>query len=459
MSTENDIDHRPPAAGTPTPLTTSEVSPPGVPSPRAVPFAETITAPGDDRPTGVGSDAWTGLPTYVAEHALLGTVLLAPQTLSQVEPFLGVRDFATHETRAVYQALRGLAQAGVLFDLTAVAPQQRRDAAHENQLRLHAALTAPGSPHATTDIADVPALLAGIAAAAPVDSMGLRGVFEPGMPARLGRMVAEESCRRQLAAAGVALRRTTPLVPPSQSHPTREQRRTQVLLDNLTRVHDQLDVLAGRLARATHHDPAAMASTATADTAPAPAPVAAPRALLEPITRVLRRRAERHLLHVALHAGNLADLPAEILALAPEHFTDPRHATTWRAIHQLRDAGQPVNYVTVLHNLHTTPATGPALSDRALVGMAAPPAVAPQRIARSLRTLAAGALRDTVARAHAALTAAAADRATPVADAVTRAAADVRGLTDVARTALRHQHAAHQSTADPAAPRGRHRAP
>jgi replicative DNA helicase len=98
----------------------------------------------------------------------------------------------------------------------------------------------------------------------------------------------------------------------------------------------------------------------------------------------LVHRAERHLLHLAVHSGTNVDLD-----LTPQDFQSSRHANTWRAIQQLRDRGEPVNYVSVFQETRSPFPHQPVLSDKQLTGMefAGKPNVSPERIAKSLRTV------------------------------------------------------------------------
>lgn len=413
--------------------------------------------------TSVMAGAEAAAGSSVVEHALLGTLLLSPGGLAQVETFLGPRDFASTDTRAVYESLRGLHAAGLLFDVAALPMEQRSVAAAENYQRVRSVLGTSGGRFTSTAVPRPEQVLAQLHAAAPVEGVELRGVFEPGMHVRLARAVLEDSCRRAITAAGVTLRRPTASVPLSKAQPTRRLRNTQTLVESLTRLHDRLDILATRLHHATGHtNPTGQPTSPTrGEQPPDPTPAPAPERgqglgrNWPSWARPLRTRAERHLVHLALHCGRMRDVPDEVLTLSPEHFVDPRSADLWHAITEVRQSGEPVNYATVLRhvaNLGPDQVAGRHLSQWNLRDLAAAPDTTPQRIARSLRVVTTAALADLTRHTETTLNAAITSTATTH-DVLQRATAGVEALSGLATQSVRLQQAAHHHTQP-----GRHRA-
>jgi len=432
------------------------------------PLAPTGDKPAAAQPPAMGQAAtavdeevtpYSHDPHLLPEHALLGSLLHAPTVLDDLEHFLGVRDFATPQTRAVYATLRGLHQAGTLFDVTAMPTHaQRLDAANENHLQLFTALRYRPPQYTTIPVTNIPTLMAHLNAAAPMESLPLRGVYDPTAQLRLGRMVLEASCRRQLHAIGVRMQRATPLVTPARTTPEPAQRAASHLASNLETTQRQLRAMTDRLLQAVHRttsNTTEPAATAAQDRTPSAAtqrwPVPDPlRALSAP----LRHRAERHLLHLTLHAGTLNTLPAEILSLTPEDFTTTRHANLWRTIKDLHARGLPVNYVAVfLQTRNEGFAHQPMPSDRDLIRMAQRPELKPDRVARSLNTIVTAALTRATKHTHHRLTALAANTTAPIETVLTQATQQVDALATRANTATQHHE---HTTPPPTQPRGRH---
>jgi hypothetical protein len=208
------------------------------------------------------------------------------------------------------------------------------------------------------------------------------------------------------------MQRTRPLIAPATITPERTQRAAHTLATNVQQLHSQLDRLADRLARAVTR------TTATSTAAPPPSPPHQPTRTagpLRPISAALQRRAERHILHLALHTGRASGLPTELQALQPEDFTTTRHANLWRTIQDLHNQGLPINYVSVFH---ATRAAGfphsPMPTERSLTRMAQPPETTPDRITRSLRILTTAALTRATKHTQRTLNTLAADTSTPV---------------------------------------------
>jgi DnaB-like helicase N terminal domain len=372
-------------------------------------------------------------PRLLPEYALLGSLLHAPAAVEQLEAFLGVRDFSRPDTRAVYATLRGLHKSGLLFDVATLPTEaERLHAANENQLRLFAALRARPPLYTSIAVADVPEVVGRLNAAAPAAALPYRGVYDSSAQLGLGRMVLEDSCRRQLTAMRVLFRRPTPLVLPTQNSARRAERTAHAMAANLDQLHVQLGSLAQRLTQAVHRTP----QTSVPDQAVRGA--AARGANLRLPSGPLRRRAELHILHLALHAGRMQEIPDELLKLAPEDFSTKEHANLWRTMIDLRQRGLPVNYVSVFREAHAEGfAHGPMLSDRALTRLAEPPSFQPGRIARSLHTVLTAAIARTSRDVRTALNAAATNPALDAA--LTQTASRVAELAGRART-VAQQH-------------------
>jgi hypothetical protein len=236
-------------------------------------------------------------------------------------------------------------------------------------------------------VPNVSRLIAQLNGAALPETLPYRGVYDQGAQMRLGRSVLEESLARRIAGLGGMLQRSSGLTAP----PPRLGRRqpgdaVDALASNLAVVRGQLDRMAERLALAVERTGPA-APTSTADAAHVAEEAASRRGVPAPL-RVLAaplvHRAERHLLHLAVHSGTNVELD-----LTPQDFQSPRHANTWRAIQQLRERGEPVNYVSVFQETRNPFPHQPVLSDKQLTGMefAGKPNASPERIAKSLRTV------------------------------------------------------------------------
>ncbi len=427
-----------PAITPPEPTTLADDGHQAPPGPEAADGADDPPAPEPPTPYSYN-------PELLAEHALLGSLMYAPQAITELDTFLGVRDFSTTTTRAVYATLRGLHASGALFDIAALRTEGARlDAANENRLRLFTALRAKPSPFTDIAVPNMPQVLNSLVEAAPAECLPFRGVYDPGAQMRLGRMVLEDSCRRQLQAIGVMLRRAEPLVTPAQQPPNRAERHAQNLTGHLDVIQTQLRSMTDRLIHATRRTGPDTAATAAqvhpgrrADATAAraetrrwrlPAPIRA-------LTEHRLRRAELHVIHLALNCGRMRTVPPEILNLRPDDFTDPRHANTWRTIHDLRHRGLPVNYVSVFHASRTDPAHQPTLSDRALLTLAAPPNIKPEHVARSLATVTTAALARATRRTGRAIAAVAAGPAVALEAALDHVTRDVTTLAARATTA------------------------
>lgn len=386
-------------------------------------------------------------PELQPEHALLGSLLHTPAVLDDLTTSLRARDFSTPDTQAVYTVLRGLHRDGALLDVASMSTEAAQlQAANENYLKLFTALRADPPPYGRHTISNISRLVSQINAAAPAESVPYRGVYDPGAQLRLGRMVLEDSIRRQLNGMGVSMERATPLVAPAQLLGSqRGERAAQTRLSNLEVLGSQVDALAQRLVEAVKH------------TGPDAVAVAAPRVAeetvsqssagrwrmpdrLRVITEPLQHRAERHIIHLALHSGRMDNIPAEILNLAPEDFSSTRHANTWRTIKDLQARGLPVNYVAVDRESRADGfAHHPILSNRALTKMAEPPEIKPERAARSLRTLVTSALARATTDSQYGIAAVATGTAVPVEAALANVKKNISGLAERAKTAVQ-QH-------------------
>jgi hypothetical protein len=381
------------------------------------------------------------------EHALLGSLLNTPTALGDLEEFLGARDFSNPDTRAVYTAIRGLHRDGALINVADMSSEARQlEAANENYLKLFTALRADPPPYGRNTISDIPRLIGEITAAAPAESVPYRGVYDPGAQMRLGRMVLEDSIRRQLNGMGVNMERAKPLVAPAQTlGPQRGERAAQTLVSNLEVIESQVDAMAQRLVAAVKHtgpDAVAVAVPRVADETVSQSAAGRIRLpdRLRAITAPLQHRAERHIIHLALHAGRMENIPEAILNLAPEDFSGSRHANTWRTIKDLQARGLPVNYVAVDRESRAGSfAHDPMLTSRVLTKMAEPPEIKPERVARSLRTVVSSALARAKTDSQYGITAVATGTEVPVESALFNVKKNISGLAERAKTAVQ-QH-------------------
>lgn len=160
------------------------------------------------------------------------------------------------------------------------------------------------------------------------------------------------------------------------------------------------------------------------------------------VAEPLVHRAEQHLIHLALHSGHTTALPASMLDLPAEAFSNEIHANTWRAIQEVRERGWAVNHTSVQHLIRSEGfAHHPVLPERALVAMAAPPEENPKRftaakVARSLRTVLSASLDRAERAAQDVLaTVAAAGPAVPTETVLAKAKTEISGLAERATTA------------------------
>jgi hypothetical protein len=211
----------------------------------------------------------------------------------------------------------------------------------------------------------------------------------------------------------------------------RQERPPIGVRSNLLAVADDLEALSERLTRAADRTgPAEISGDAALQlAAQAVARRRPPRPGL--ISTIRLHRAERDLIHLALHSG--PDGGVLNLGIEPQDFTHPRHVNTWLAIQRVRQRGEPVNAVSVFYEVRTL-AAGPLLSDRQLMRMAYPPPNS-NRIARSLRAVVNSALSRSAAAGRRALETLAADRTVPAEGVLAQAKEEVVTLAERAKTA------------------------
>jgi hypothetical protein len=386
--------------------------------------------PEDDEPT-----LYTYDEDLLAAHALLGSLVHAPAAHDELEKFIEAGDFVNADLRAVYLTVRGLWTGGELVDVAALAtPGERFAAANRNQLRVMEALQS--NRFTAITVANIPRLMGQLAAAAPPEAVPFRGVYDPRAQIRLGRMVLEDSIRRRVNALGVSMRTRAPQA--DLRDMPRQQRPPHGVRSNLLAIADNLEAMSQRLAHATDRTgPAEVSGDAAIQHAAEAVAQATARHRLSrsgPITALRLHRAERDLIHLALHSGTSGILD---LDLQPQDFSRPRHANTWHAIQRLRQRGEPVNAVSVFYEVRGVPMR-PVLSDRQIMRMIYPPPPT-NRITRSLRTMVNSLLSRSAATGRDALTTVAADRAVPVEGVLAQAKKEVVTLADRARTAA-EQH-------------------
>lgn len=401
------------------------------------PPVPTGSAKSADPDQSVGYDIDTDV---LAERAILGSVLHAPAALTDLRTFLLPRDFATATNRAVYEALLSLHRAGALIDVAALSTEaQQLEAANENYVKLFAALRAVSPVDGRADVTDIRGVIGAITAAAPATALPYSGVYDPGAQMRIGRMVLEDSIRRQLGRLRVRMTHTVPLL--AANHGVdRGERATAALIGSLEATTMQVDALAQRFADAVRRSSPADATHTEQAVAPAPSAQRRVPDRLRAIAHPLQNRAERHLIHLALHTGRMDQVPDALLNLTPDDFTDTRHANLWHTIKDLQQQGLPVNYVSVDRANRATAAHLPTLPQRTLIAMAEPPEVRPARIVRSLRTVVSNALARATAASQQTINTMTASSA-PVASLLQGTREGLTAITDRARTTLTNQQA------------------
>jgi len=396
-------------------------------------------APEAAKTSGTNSPAETSTqfdPDLPVEQALLGSLLYAPAAIGKIEKILGARDFSNPEMRVVYETLRVLNRSGGLYDVASMPTEAKRlSRANENHLKLFDALKAAVVPHSLSR-KDIQRVVAEINAAAPAASVPFRGVFDPAAQSRLVRMVWETAFSRRLAAMAVQMDRGTPLISPDRLVPDRSARSARNLAATLTTIDGQLDAMAAQLASAVRRTgveaDGERAASAVVDASRSwrmPDP-------LRPVLAPLRHRAERHVLHLALHAGHMESIPQVILDLQPEHFSSERHANLWRAIKDVQSRGEPVNWVAVHWETRSPDfAHRPMPSVKELAKLGAPPEVDHGKVRRSLGLLVSSALARAKADVQSALVALADTSKVPTEAGIAEAKSQVRNLRTQASTA------------------------
>lgn len=392
-------------------------------------------------PTAVQPRVFSDNPIGLAEHALLGSLINSPSAVVDVAKFLHARDFSSSELRAVYAALRGLTEAGELVDVALYSRSAQPGAAWANQQRLFQALQANRfNPNhrasQTRDIVPNPAQVIGrLVEAAPPEAVPFRGVYDPMAQMRLARDVLAAAAKRRISTMARMSRATAPLQPARPG--VRDIRGITSLVTNLGAASGEINRIADRWATAANR---AGPDLATGQLATHLAAVAAadrkpPSHGIIAASRV--RKAEMHLISVALHTGpNLnPDLDARL-------FTNPATANTWRMIQELRRRGVPVHYASLIGEKYGPGRVlQPVLSDTQIMAMATPPDMRPDRIANSLQTIVTAGLRYATKDTQAALSAAASNAAVPIEGLLGYATDRVAALAALADNAgAQHRH-------------------
>ncbi|WP_309114672.1 hypothetical protein [Saccharothrix sp.] len=389
-------------------------------------------------------------PDLQPEYALLGSLMHAPKGMDNLR-FLRWRDLPDRDTQAIYQTLRGLHGSGSLIDLNDVPQARRAEAASENHVKLYAALRDKTYTH--HEVTDPAKIVARMNDAAPATALPFDGVYNPAAQTQLGLKVFEESVLRQLSRLEVDIKRDTPLVPLPTVTAGRTEAVLKARLDNLEVLSTRVERISARLADATRRAGLEVVAD-TPQSAKAVAEDAKQGRKGVPdrwrrFTSPLQHRAERHILHLALHAGMLDKIPQEVLDLAPEHFTDSRHANMWRAIQDLRQrGGEYVNYAALrLEARKPDFAHKPILSREDLARMAEGPPVKRERIKRSLLLVVNSAIERDTKATRAAVKAVSTDRDLAVGSVVDQVAAEIKSLKAATTTALdRHKQITHAAT-------------
>jgi hypothetical protein len=353
--------------------------------------------PGEATRADDDSSAWLDDPSLVPAEALLGSAIHSPDTLGDLAKFLRADDFPRSGlapfTRSVlgevYQTLQGLYKDRQLQDCSTLATDsERMAAAHANHLRVVRALReAEYIPVGFTNPAKV---VARLTEAAPPEAIGFGRLHDPSAQVRMGLMVLKDSIPQRVIKAGGSVRRaTTGLL--ARLNPARSANHAAAVLANLTDVAQRLAIAGDSGGADAGQDEltALLASHRNEGLPPVPR-----------MARPFVRRSEALLLTAALR-GN-----ASVLKFSPEDFSVREHATAWSAIKALQEAGHPINYVTVFHQIRELPephrSHGP--SALALKQLEQRPNPTPSQLVRALRTVSHSTLQRAAAQA-AALTA------------------------------------------------------
>ena len=441
----------PPAPVTPAPRTAAPTPAPetGVAAAAPTPSAEVAPPVGGAAPaepvrkedTRAQPDAipYTFDPDLVHEHALLGSLLHAPIALGDLTLILEPTHFSKRDHQAVFSSLRGLHKAGLLYDVAAVPETRRSQAVADNHQRLIGALRADPPVYTDIKVGNVPKVLAELLAAAPPEAAPHRGVHDREAQIDLGKRVLRDHFTRQITSMGVRLR---PAVPLANKFTRLGEWNAHLAVERLTAMQDNLAAMSTKLVDAvTRFGPVAQ-EEGTGEV-PKDARMAAAAAIeskrpltdrFRALTAPLAHRAERHLIHLALHTGRSDYVSDALLDLTPDFFADPAHANTWATIRDLHAQGVPLNHVAVFDASRETGfGHSPVLPTRELIAMGQPPDVRPERVARSLNSVVSSALARAQKDSKAAMAAVAVD-AVPIEDALTEASDKVGTLLGKATT-------------------------
>lgn len=284
--------------------------------------------PTDTAPLAPGQTGATA--TWLAERALLGTLLRHPDRITTLRTWLQPDNFTEPTHQAIYATIDGLNTAA---DLRTVDPAQPAEEAWEtvshNARAVHRALQsgrfADATPCGYQDLLDL---------------HHTAGAARPDQTARYGRMILETSIRHQLRTWAVATEPAT----------TANFNPAEGMLSRLTELINQAH-------QSTGHFSQPLATTTSASPADGPATVAAP-------PRTLVERAEHQLIHAAITNSDGGATPL-ITRFHPDDFVaSTAHAYTWQAIRALAHRGEPIDPVTVAWECETQAADSrPTASD------------------------------------------------------------------------------------------------
>ncbi|MFL6120740.1 DnaB-like helicase N-terminal domain-containing protein [Actinophytocola sp.] len=376
-------------------------------------------------------------PHLLTEHALLGSLIHAPDGLNDMAKFLVGDEFSSRELGAVYLTVRGLVQARELTEVSTLTDRtEQRWACAGNRMRVLDALV--NQRFTRTKLADPEGLILQLADAAPAETVPYRGVYDPSAQMRMARDVLADAIRRKVTDMGVRMQRRPPIMRPLRTA-ARQELTAVSLHSTLLSTQANLDRMTERWAQAVDRAGTNVGAQAATDVAAAAATARQP-ARPGPIAAFRLRRAERHLIHLALHTGHHLDGDVK-----PEFFSAPEHRNTWQLLMQLRERGEPVNRVSLYNETLRNPDIGPVMSHEDTFNkMRVAPETRPHRIANSLRTVVNAALTRAAKDAGAAVTTAATNRAVPIEGLLDYADQRVHALMGRATTAS----ATHQKIAE-----------
>lgn len=271
----------------------------------------------------------------LAASALIGALLWDPARTSEVSEWLEPDDFAHWAHRAIYQTLTGLLADGQPVDLLSL-PEVLASG------RYHDVPIARGSNGPLAAPA-LHSLLAATPATPRADDLARHGVpTARSEHVRYGRIVLEESIRRQVAAAGTRINQQA-----REASGRDADTAAELVAPLMTETLARLDELGARLGNAggAGRIAAALNPRSPERLRETISPSIGGGKVRPPLSTATVAQAERTLIGSCLVSDELRQHVAG--RLLPEDFTTPAAVETWVAITALMQRGEPVDFVLV----------------------------------------------------------------------------------------------------------------